>query len=161
MANTLSEWALHTGALGSQSKTKIEPKWRIGGVPTSRVSFRPTIRFPSEADCQFQHLSKNGGVEWIRTTTRPCDPYWRFSKPLPYQIRLTTPKMAEEENFEISHGLATATSGFQDRPLAFRVTLPSWRKGGVLKPYTGFPPLLAVFEAASLPLGLPFQKWWM
>ena len=34
------------------------PKWRIGGVPTSRGSFRPPIRFPSEADCQFQHLSK-------------------------------------------------------------------------------------------------------
>ena len=34
------------------------PKWRIGGVPTSRGGFRPPIRFPSEADCQFQHLSK-------------------------------------------------------------------------------------------------------
>ena len=87
----------------------------------------------------------------------PFDPYWRVSNSLPYQVRLTTPKMAEEGNLEIPHGLATATSGFQDRPLAFRVTLPSWRKGGVLKPYTGFPPLLAVFEAASLPLGLPFQ----
>ena len=34
------------------------PRWRIGGVPTSHVSFRPTIRFPSEADCQFLHLSR-------------------------------------------------------------------------------------------------------
>ena len=32
--------------------------------------------------------------------------------------------MAEEENFEISHDLSTVTSDFQDRPLAFRVTLP-------------------------------------
>ena len=100
------------------------PRWRRGHVPTVRGSYPAS--FPAKPVCQFQHLSKyqNGGVGWIRTTTGTFAPYWRFSKPLPYQIRLTTPKMAEEENFEISHGIATVTSGFQDRPLAFRVTLP-------------------------------------
>ena len=60
----------------------------------------------------------------------PFDPYWRVSNSLPYQIRLTTPRMAEEGNLEIPHGLATATSGFQDRPLAFRVTLPNGGREG-------------------------------
>lgn len=32
--------------------------------------------------------------------------------------------MAEEGNLEIPHALADATSGVQDRPLAFRVTPP-------------------------------------
>lgn len=33
-------------------------------------------------------------------------------------------KMAEEGNHDIPHGIATVTSGFQDRPLAFRVIPP-------------------------------------
>ena len=40
-------------------------------------------------------------------------------------------KMAEKEGLETSHDITAATTGFQDRPLAFRVTSPKWRRGHV------------------------------
>lgn len=77
-------------------------------------------------------------------------------------FRLISPEMAEREGLETSRdGVATPTRRLPTVCLAFRLTAPSerWRRGGILKSYRDLRPLLAVFEAAALPLGLPL-RWW-
>ena len=50
--------------------------------------------------------------------------------------------MADEGNIEIPQDLATPTNGFQDRPLAFRVTHPLAERLG-LEPREDFSPRLS------------------
>ena len=71
--------------------------------------------------------------------------------------------MAEKEGLETSHDITAATTGFQDRPLAFRVTSPckSLAEAGCLANPREVSPATRDFRGHSLPfrVTLPLRNW--
>ena len=61
---------------------------------------------------------RNWGVTW------ELNPELQCHKLTCFRYTSNAIKLAEEEGLETSPALTSGTTGFQDRPLAFRVTLP-------------------------------------